>query len=842
MRRAAALPPRTAKSRIEILIGAVTLGIVGFVILGGDIVGQIGRNAPGFLRSAGAETADPNSPLQKDDTLLFWANEGQIDPQVRYYTQGRGFGFYFTPEEVGLQLAKGDGSHGLLSLGLELRDASPEVRVEGRRRDRAKAHFYVGKDPSNWRTDVTAYREVVYRDLWPGVDGAFRGEDGKLKYEFIVSPGGSVGSIRLAYRGAKALSIDERGDLRIETSQGTISDKAPTAYQEIDGKQVEIPCRYVLDASKEAGYRFAIQGPYDREEALVIDPSIAYSTYLGGNSIDEANGVALDGSGNAYVTGFTFSSSNFPGNSGGASSFDAFVTALNPAGAVLWTAFVGGSSAEFGLAIAVDSAGQPTIAGTTLSADFPATAGASDELLGGFVDAFVARLSSDGSALIYATYLGGSGGEQGCGIALDASGSAYVIGSTDSADFPTTVGAFDTVLEAGNPVDVYVAKLSPDGSSISYATYLGGSSFDTGCGISVDANGNACVAGFTLSDDFPTVSALDSTLDGGQDAFVTRLDPSGSALVYSTYLGGDSFDAANGVAVDTAGNTYVVGRTRSSDFPTTASAFQTALAGSGSQDDAFVTKLSPAGALVYSSYLGGSASDQGIGVAVASSGDAYVTGQTFSSDFPLEGALDSTRGGAADGFIARLNATGSSLAFSSYLGGDASLDAGRGVAVDPAGNFVVVGCTSSSDYPTSAGAADTSFEGGREGFVVRYSTGGAASGQVDIDIKPDGEPNPIRPGSTGVVPVAILSSDTFDATTVDPATITLAGAGVKTVGKGGRLLAHHEDVNGDGLLDLLCQIVTAEMNLDSGATTATLEAMTFDGLAITGEDTVKIIQ
>jgi hypothetical protein len=356
------------------------------------------------------------------------------------------------------------------------------------------------------------------------------------------------------------------------------------------------------------------------------------------------------------------------------------------------------------------------------------------------------KLNPSGSALVYSTYLGGSNSEFGFGIAADSSGSAYVVGSTASNDFPTTPGAFQTTFGGGTcgtaPCpDAFVTKFDPTGSTLVYSTYLGGSDRDEALGIALDSSNNAYITGDTSSADFQTtLGAFQIQLGGGTcfgapcpDAFVTKLDPTGSTLVYSTYLGGNNEDAGAGIALDSSGNAYVTGDTNSSNFPTTPGAFQTSLGG-GICDtvpcaDAFITKLNPTGSgLVYSTLLGGNNDDQGSGIVVDTAGNAYLTGLTSSTNFPLMNPLQGTFGGGpADAFVTKLNAAGSGLVYSTYVGG-LNNDQGAGIATDAAGNAYVTGDTNSANFPTTPGAFQPTFGGGTcdtapcsDAFVVKVS-------------------------------------------------------------------------------------------------------------------------
>ena len=442
---------------------------------------------------------------------------------------------------------------------------------------------------------------------------------------------------------------------------------------------------------------FAI-GSYNASLPLVIDPVLDYASYLGGNSIDQGYGIAVDGSGNAYVTG-NAGSTDFPVTPGAYQTSrnglrDAFVAKLSADGASLvYSSYLGGNGADEGRGIAVDAAGNAYVTGDTSSTDFPVTPCAYQTSRGGLYDSFVAKLSADGASLIYCTYLGGSNQDFAYGIAVDGSGNAYVTGSTESTDFPIAPDAFQTSY-GGDTNDVFVTKLSADGASLVYSTYLGGSATDDVHGIAVDDAGNAYVTGSTESADFPVTPGAYKASSGVYDAFVTKLSADGARLVYSTYLGGSIHlaggraDYGYGIAVDAAGNAYITGQAGSPDFPTTPGAYQTSSAGGS---DAFVAKLSADGAsLVYSSYLGGSGADYANGIAVDAAGNAYVTGIAASTDFPVTpDAYQTTRAGQIDVFVTKLSADGGSLLYSSYLGGSGA-DYPYGIAVDAAGNAYIV--------------------------------------------------------------------------------------------------------------------------------------------------------
>jgi hypothetical protein len=656
--------------------------------------------------------------------LSFIPNEGQTDKAVRYYAQGAGYGFFFTKEGARLSFAEGKGRHGH-ALALDFLGADPHATLEARQRLSGEVNYLQGNDPANWQQGLPTHAELLYGGLWPGIDMAVRGEGGKLKYEFHVQPGSSAEDVRLGYRGAEGLKVGAGGELLVQTSLGVLKDAAPVSYQLIGGERVPVESRYKLLDGDGGSYGFAV-GAYDPRYPLVIDPGLDYSTYLGGTSFDDSSGIAVR-DGRAYVTGET-SSADYPTTTGAFdrtfNSTDAFVTKLNASGSTLaYSTFLGGGDLDQGSGIAVDGSDRAYVTGQTSSTDYPTTPGAFDRTFNDGGDVFVTKLNAAGSRLVYSTYLAGASIEFSAAIAV-RDGRAYVTGQTRSTDYPTTTGAFDRTFNGGI-ADAFVTKLNAAGSKLDYSTFLGGTEFDQGSGIAVDRSGRAYVTGETGSDepgnpDFPTTAgAFDRAFNGGDiDAFVTKFNASGSALAYSTFLGGTNDDVGHDIAVRD-GRTYVTGFTFSTDYPTTTGAFDRTPNGFM---DAFVTKLNASGsALAYSTYLGGTNQDQGEGIAVDGSGRAYLTGFTSSPDYPTMGAFDTIIDGNFDAFVSKLNAAGSMLAYSTYLGGT-NQDQGEDIAVDGSGRANVTGDTSSPDYPTM-GAFDATLDGLNDAFVTKLPTG-----------------------------------------------------------------------------------------------------------------------
>jgi hypothetical protein len=772
--------------------------------------------------------------------LRFEVNRGQTDARVKFLSRGRNYTLFLTPTEAVLS------SRRVAVLRMQLVGANQNPETQGLQKLPGKSHYFIGNDSKKWITNVPMYAKMQYKDVYPGIDLIYYGNQRKLEYDFVVAPSADPKTILLAFKGPERLSLDDRGNLILHMAGGEVVQNAPVVYQEINDTRRQISAGYVITREDQVGFQIAA---YDSTKPLIIDPVLAYSTYLGGSASDKGFDIAVDSTGNAYVTGQA-ESANFPTTSGafqetpgssGADLGDAFVTKVNATGsALVYSTYLGGSAEDEGFGIAVDSSDNAYVTGQTESADFPlanplqSIPGSTGNLTG---DAFVTKLSVDGSGLVYSTYLGGLARDQGLSIAVDSAGNAYVTGEAVLGNFPTTAGAAQTS-PGGGFSDAFVAKINSGGSALVYSTYLGGNDEDQGFGIAVDPTGNAYVTGQTESTDFPTVAPVQGVLGGLFDGFVTKVNAAGSALVYSTYLGGADFDRGRGIALDSSNNAYVTGETRSSNFPTSADAFDTVFGGDA---DAFVTRVDAAGSsIVYSTYLGGLRFDVGEAIAVDSFGSAYVTGRADSNEvqgFPITpDAIQSTKAGtAAEGFVTRICILGDEVLFSTFLGGT-DADQGSGIAVDASGDVYVTGETQSIDF-TTANPLQPSIGGSFDALVAKISD---IFTPVDIDIKPGSFPNSINLGSNGNVPVAIFSTTAFDATTVDPTTVTLADAGVKVRGNG-LAQASEQDVNEDGLLDLVVHIDTEGLQLTEGDEQATLEGRTSHGDAIQGSDSVRVV-
>ncbi len=515
--------------------------------------------------------------------LYFIANQGQLDGQVGFYVPGNDKTLYFTPEGMTIAL---NSSSGRWAVRLDYVGANAGVRPVGLEKTGAVVSYFRGR-PEEWHAGLPTYAKIIYPDLWPGIDLVYQGAANRLKYEFIVHPGADASLIRLSYRGATGLSVAEDGRLKVSTPSGEFADDIPVAFQEIDGKRMDVPISYGLDNSawdNEGGaadgeacrdraleYGFEV-GAYDHTRQLVLDPAVlVYCGYIGGSGNDHGFAIAVDSGGNAYLTGYAIST----------------------------------------------------------EVDFPVDVGPDLSYNGGTYDAFVAKVNPAGTALVYCGYIGGPDSEYGYGIAVDGSGNAYVTGQTRSQEpgFPVTVGP--GLAYGGGPWDAFVAKVNAAGTALVYCGYIGGSDEDSGRGIAVDTAGNAYVAGFVWSDEssFPVAGGPDLVYNGGTaDAFAAKVNVAGTALVYCGYIGGSGSEGAWGIAVDGSGCAYVIGRTDSTEasFPVAIGPDLT-YNGSG---DAFLAKISGAGsAFVYCGYIGGSANETGYSVALNASGNAFVVGR-----------------------------------------------------------------------------------------------------------------------------------------------------------------------------------------------------------------------
>lgn len=673
--------------------------------------------------------------------LSFVPNLGQENASVRFQTQGLGGKLFFAPGEVVFSLPNpvkvppqnNDDKekirydlHPANVVRIHYQGANNNPEVVGLGELTGVVNVLKGNDPSKWRTNLPTYSGIAYRELYSGIELRYEGTDGKLKSTFNVAPGADPSAIVWRYKGASGVNIDASGNLVVSLPQpagngAVLIERAPIAWQEVNGNRVMVAVQYALD-KKDKKVSFRLPNGYDSTLPLVIDPELTYSAYLGGGQNDEGNAITLDADCNVYLTGSTYSTdfptanplqTNLPGR-------DVFVSKLNLAGdTLLYSTYIGGNQSDNAWGIALDSAGRITIVGETESSNFP-TLNAYDNTQGGGTcdgepcdDVFVTQLLADGSALRYSTYMGGNSDDEAAGIALGPNDMLYLAGWTKSSAFPR-VNAHDTSFGGGTCSGVpcpdgFVAKVDPSLSGVNsllYSTYLGGNNYDKSYDIAVDSNGRVYVTGYTSSNNFPMLNAYQPARASAADVFVSKFDTalSGTAsLLYSTYLGGGSADQGTGIALNGADQVYLTGFTSSANFPL-ANAIDNTLAGT----DAFITHLNIASNnLAYSTYLGGSNEDRGQDITVDDLGNAYITGYTKSTNFPILSAIQPAKGvdtcsspPCADAFVTKVNPAGNALIYSTYLGGG-SEDYGNAIVVDGLGGTYIIGYTFSIDFPAT---------------------------------------------------------------------------------------------------------------------------------------------
>jgi hypothetical protein len=687
--------------------------------------------------------------------LGFEANHGQTDPSVDYLARGNGYTLFLTRHEVVFsvlapeqaeQTGASEGVDKLLGARPSHPDASIiRMRLLGSEAESTVtatdllpgvANYFRGQDPRKWVSGVPRYARVEYDRVYPGVNLVYYGNEGRLEYDFAVAAGARVDSIGWSLEGARARVEAATGDLVLQAGTQELRFHKPVAYQQTGAGNAErefVNAGYVVEAGNRV--RFSV-ADYDHSRALVIDPALSYSTYLGGSSNDYGASVAVDSAGNAYVTGYT-TSVDFPITPGayqptcsaGCASYDVFVSKLNPTGSqLLYSTYIGGSAKDYGNGIAVDSAGDAFIVGQTFSNDFPVTPGALQTKCGGTScnsgDAFVLELNPSGTQLVYSTYLGGKSINQGNGIALDSAGDAYVTGYTQSTDFPTTAGVVQPTCTCSQHSDLFVTELNPSGSALVYSTYYGGSLLDVAYTIAVDPNNNAYVTGYTQSTDFPTTTgAYQSSLNAPEAAFMLKLNSTATVVGYATYLGGSTTattpceTCGTTVAVNSSGNAFVCGLTAESNFPVTKGAYQTKFKSTSKGHDAFITEFNLDGTgVVFSTYFGGSADDGCTGLQLDQSGNVWLKGNTKSTDLPITAAaFQTTNMGSFDAFVAALDSTGSHLVYSTYLGGSGT-EFGGATAMMVLGNqnppnIYAITYTDSTNFPVTTGAYQTTNKG-----------------------------------------------------------------------------------------------------------------------------------
>lgn len=705
--------------------------------------------------------------------LMFTANQGQTDSEVKFLSQGSGYSVFLTSGSMVLSLrpagvtsaaealaAQVPGRPGrggaairqweeaaraaqkfTATLAVNLVGGSTNPQVVGEAPLRTKVNYFIGRDPKKWHTNVPTYARVRYLNVYPGVDVVYYGNHGSMEYDFDLAPEADPRRIEFEVKGVDALNLDSAGNLVLTKGANRLRFQTPILYQKVNGVRTRVPGTYVLRGGKHVGFEV---GGYDSTKPLVIDPVLVYSTFLGGSSDDFSSGIAVDSAGDAYMVGVT-DSPDFPRASIGSYSstqFRMFLTKLDPTGSTLLFAdYFGGTSGDDEAAgIALDSSGNAYVTGCATSSDFPVVS-PYQSTLAGSQDAFLTKFSADGSSIIYSTYLGGSaltyiGGstsQYGNAVSVDSAGEAVLAGVSMATDFPT-VSAYQPSVSADQFGDWgeygFLTKFAADGASLVYSTYLAGSTLDTsscydGCfpdseilGVVTDGSGNAYVTGYTITTDFPVTSGAFMTTYPGlysDVGFVSKFTGSGT-LAYSTYLGGQNSSLLDAIAVDVHGSAYVTGWDPAGDnFPivTTSICDPSVSACNG----AVVAKLDPAGAnLIYSTFLGTSNNMCGTAIQVDANGDAFIGGSDLA--FDLANPIEQYAGGGSDVVVAEIDPSASTLLMATFLGGQ-GWEAGAGLALDSNGEVYVTGETQSLDFPVTPGAFQTTSGGQTDTFISK---------------------------------------------------------------------------------------------------------------------------
>lgn len=742
------------------------------------IVGVAAIAGSSHLRAPSARTSGTQAPVSTAQSsrvranldalpLAFEANQGQTDPQVKYMARGNGYKLFLTSSKAIMSLPGSKKQSEVLDMMMNKRRGAAGVRAMLKKRaasrkkvspttlqmnflggnahpqliaedlQSGKVNYFIGKDRSQWHSNIPLYGRVNYRNVYPGVDLAFHGASKQLEFDYLVSPGADPKVIALSFDGADSVRTNESGDLIVATSAGPVELHRPVAYQPKNGGRETVDARFMLKSKNEVTFEL---GPYDHNRQLVIDPTVTYATYFGGGGADYGNGIAVDAGGNAFVTGST-DSATIPGNPGAAVGTDVFVTELDPSGALVFTTIFGGNNDDFPSGIAIDTAGI-YVAGTTDSNNLPTAGSAQPTFIGGATtgnnDAFAVKFDLNGAPL-WATYIAGSDSDSALGVAVDTvSHAVYVVGETYSNNLGGLTGGKNP-LPNGNAVnrgagpgigDGYIAALTPDGTAFTLISYIGGTRSDLATGVAVNQNnGDILVTGETISSDLATTPNViqpkcgtDQTCNTGggvslDDAFVVSIALTSSTPTYAynyvTYYGGSKVDDAFGIAADRNGNAFVTGTTTSTDLLSSTTTYQNSLLGT---QNAFLLELNSTGtAVTYDTYFGGDATDFGLGIALDASNNVYLTGQSTSSSasFPLVNPTQGSGSGNSDAFVSVFSISQGQPLFSTLLGGEGDEDQFQGsIAVDSTDNIYVTGDTDSGQFPTQAPVSGGAAYGG----------------------------------------------------------------------------------------------------------------------------------
>ena len=713
--------------------------------------------------SAGVVSQAPRAYANYSSPIIFEANRGQTDAQVRFLARGKGYKAFLTSGAMVLSLrpsqaqkaqtpAATAGPHPSASTTLQFKllgaAQNPAIVAEGLLP--GKINYFIGRDPAKWHTGVPTYSRIRYKNVYPGIDLVYYGSHQQLEYDFAISPGADPNQIQFELTGATQTTLDAEGNLVLQTGGGELHFQSPVIYQESGGVRLPVSGTYVMNDSTHIAFHVS---QYDPGKPMVIDPVLIYSTYLGGSGNDEPSGIAVDNAGSVYVAGYT-DSTDFPLAAPGslpAGNTHVFVAKLDPAGSnLIYADYIGGNNEDYGYALVLDGANEVYVTGSTASSDFPLVNPYQSTYPGSF-NGFLTRISADGSSLLYSTYFGGNGSDLPASIAIDSLGSVLIAGNTSSTNFPVA-NAYQATAQPNQDGIFgnygFLTKFSPDGSYLAYSTYFAGntnvayncggtpcwtSPFSAINSIAVDTNGNAYAAGTTNTYNFPTTQSAYLATDSTQQTnpvvgFVSKFSDSGT-LDYSTYFYESSaaLTEADAIAVDTSGSAYVTGIAFSDGtFPVTSTTICNPAVSQFACDYAFVTKFDPTGStLAYSTFLGPNNNATPRAIALDSNDDAYVLSSTSSNSFGIVNGIEPYSNGS-DLLLVEIDPLATTQLFATYLG--ASVDEfAAGIALDSNGNIYIAGSTDSIDLPTTQGSFQNVLGGETDAFVMKIEPSSAPS-------------------------------------------------------------------------------------------------------------------
>ena len=733
------------------------------------------------------------SLLNKDATVVkkminlqipFIENQGQANKEVRFYANTFAGNVFVTDKgEVVYSFVTGEGDKDAKVLALRENLLSARIKnIKGEEQSGTNVNYFVG-NKEQWRRNIASYRSINFGEVYGDVELKLKAYGNNVEKLFIVGPCGETSDIRIMIEGAENLAVNKSGELEVNTELGIIKFTKPVAYQEIDGKKIEIKCEFnVFDYQNSYGFKVAA---YDRDYPIIIDPLLA-STYIGTATHDELTNLAVDASGNIIFTGYALSSAypttpgvydtTYNGNQ------DVIVSKINSSlTTILASTFIGGTNNDIGKFVVIDADGNIFITGDTSSSGFPTTSGAYDTTYNGNTDVFVLKMNNSLNSIIASTLIGGAYSDEDIMTFIDNAGHIVTSGLTYSSDYPTSSGAYDTSYNGGG--DIFITKLNSNLSSLICSTFLGGSYSDGGSAQLMDDSGNIFVRGTTTSSNYPTtIGAFDTTYNGGSDAILSKLDSNLTTLLASTFIGGSSNEYAYNMSLGSSGNLYLAGETYSSGFyafPITAGAYDTSFNGSS---DAFLVKFDNSlGSLLASTFIGGSSGEKGVSIDIDSTGNVYCLGDTGSSNFPTTpGAYDTTFNGYVDLFVSKFDSNLANLEASTFIGG--SLDEwSHRIFIDSTGHVFIAAVSDSSNYPTTAGAYDRSFNGSYDVVISKLDADLSSSTDSDGDgilDQYDNCPTVSNPDQTDTD-----SDGIGDACDTTPTVITLSSLDIGQIGK-----------------------------------------------------------